>query len=298
MKIQVIPMRSPRPGGLSGIGALAIMLALGLASSAQAGNVAPNPSFEVDCSGKPCKWTVNVSGAGTITRDTSTAHTGNASLKETSDAFGSPGALSDCIPVAAGTNVTRSLWYSTTSNLVSAVIFNLKFFASSNCSDLMAVGPVNLFTTSPVADGKWHQLMDPSETDVFAGNSGAQATLFFLCTFGCPAGVVVNFDDVIMGSGPLAVEMQSFTGKRLREGVLVRWRTGTEADLLGFHVYRSRGDSWGRITRSLIVAKGSVSGASYRYLDRTARRGVSYRYRIKAVRSDGTATWFGPVRVT
>jgi len=130
------------------------------------------------------------------------------------------------------------------------------------------------------------------------GNSGAQATLFFLCTFGCPAGIVVNFDDVIMGSGPLAVEIQSFTGKRSREGVLVRWRTGTEANLVGFQVYRSRGHSWRRMTRPLIAAKGSVSGALYRYLDRTARHGVSYRYRIRAVHGDGTATWFGPVRVT
>ena len=295
MKVQVIPMRSRRPRwALSGIGALVMMLALGLAPSAQAGNIAPNPSFEVDCGGKPCNWTVNVS-AGTVTRDTSTAHSGNASLKETSDAFGTPGALSDCIPVAAGTDVTRSFWYSTTSDLVSAVIFNLKFFPSSDCSDLTAVGPANLVTQSPVADGNWHQLMDPSEIDVFSGNSGAQATLFFLCTFGCPAGVVVNFDDVIMGSGPLAVEIQSFTGERLRKGVLVRWRTGTEADLLGFHVYRSRGHSWRRISRSLIAAKGSVAGASYRFLDKTARRGVAYRYRIKAVDRDGVASWFGPI---
>ena len=75
-------------------------------------------------------------------------------------------------------------------------------------------------------------------------------------------------------------------------------RTTTEADLLGFYIYRSHGHSWRRITRSLIAAKGSISGASYRYLDRTARRGVSYRYRIKAVNRDGTARWFGPVRVT
>ena len=27
------------------------------------------------------------------------------------------------------------------------------------------------------------------------------------------------------------------------------------------------------------------------------RRGVSYRYRIKAVNREGTAAWFGPVRV-
>jgi len=40
-------------------------------------------------------------------------------------------------------------------------------------------------------------------------------------------------------------------------GVVVRWRTGTEADLLGFHVYRSRGHSWQRLTRSLIAAAPS-----------------------------------------
>jgi hypothetical protein len=97
---------------------------------------------------------------------------------------------------------------------------------------------------------------------------------------------------------PSAVNFASASATRTARGVLLRWRTGTEADLLGFHVYRSREHSWQRITRSLIAAKGFVSGASYRYLDRTARHGVSYRYRIRAVHSDGTATWFDPVHVT
>jgi hypothetical protein len=108
----------------------------------------------------------------------------------------------------------------------------------------------------------------------------------------------VNFDDVAFQTEPLVVTVVSLTARHVAKGVLVRWHTGTEADLLGFYVYRSRGDSWRRITRSLIAAKGSVSGASYRYLDRTAKRSVSYRYRIKAVHNDGTAKWFGPVRVT
>jgi plastocyanin len=107
--------------------------------------------------------------------------------------------------------------------------------------------------------------------------------------------------DTMNGSftvGTSAVTFASATARRTARDVLVRWRTGTEADLLGFNLYRSQGQSWKRITRSLIAAKGSVSGASYRYLDRTAKHGISYRYRIKAVHGDGTATWFGPVRVT
>jgi serine protease AprX len=103
-------------------------------------------------------------------------------------------------------------------------------------------------------------------------------------------------DNTVTYTTPTAVTFASANATRTARGVLLRWRTGTEVDLLGFQVYRSRGHSWRRITYSLIAAKGSVSGASYRYLDKTARRGVSYRYRIKAVRSDGTATWFGPVR--
>jgi hypothetical protein len=97
---------------------------------------------------------------------------------------------------------------------------------------------------------------------------------------------------------PTAVTFASAGATRMSKGVLVRWRTGTEADLLGFHVYRSRGHSWQRITHSLIAAKGSVSGGAYRFLDKSARRGVGYRYRIKAVNRDGTASWFGPVRAT
>ena len=115
-------------------------------------------------------------------------------------------------------------------------------------------------------------------------------------TYWCDAHVLTMNGSFTVGTS--AVTLASASASRTARGVLVRWRTGTETDLLGFHVYRSRGHSWQSITRSLIVAKGSVSGASYRYLDRTAKHGVSYRYRIKAVYHDGTATWFGPVRVT
>jgi hypothetical protein len=82
------------------------------------------------------------------------------------------------------------------------------------------------------------------------------------------------------------------------KGVLVRWRTGTEIDLLGFQVYRAHGHSWKRITRSLIAAKGSVSGPRTASSTRRRGRGVSYGYPIKAVNRDGTMAWFGPVRVT
>jgi hypothetical protein len=105
-------------------------------------------------------------------------------------------------------------------------------------------------------------------------------------------------DNTVTYETASAVTLASASASRTANGVLVRWHTGTEIDLLGFQVYRSRGHSWRRISRSLIAAKGSMSGASYRFLDRSATRGVPYRYRIKAINRDGTASWFGPVRMT
>jgi hypothetical protein len=131
--------------------------------------------------------------------------------------------------------------------------------------------------------GGGSDFVDPSATN-FTITDGFQSG----------AGAII----VTYANQPTAVTVASASATRTAKGMLLRWRTGTEADLLGFYVYRSRGHSWRRISHSLIAAKGTVSGASYRFLDRTARSGVPYRYRVKTVNKDGTATWFGPVRVT
>jgi len=108
-----------------------------------------------------------------------------------------------------------------------------------------------------------------------------------------PDGCIACTYTVTLGSATAA----TFASARLtptRRGLLLRWRTASEVDLLGFQVYRSRGHSWRRVSHSPIAAKGSVAGASYRFLDRTARPHADFRYRIKAFNQDGTASWFGP----
>jgi hypothetical protein len=198
------------------------------------------------------------------------------------------------------TTYNLEVWYRATNQVgsepVGGVVMYFFTYASTDCTGV-AGGPASTAVTySPDTTGTWTRLAGQTTTDANV------QSLQVLLAAGCntvPCSFVVNFDDVSAETEPpLAVTVASFAARPVAQGVLVRWRTGTEADLLGFQVYRSRGHSWERITRSLIAAKGSVSGASYRYLDRTARRGIPYRYRIKAVRSDGTATWFGPVRVT
>jgi len=63
-----------------------------------------------------------------------------------------------------------------------------------------------------------------------------------------------------------AVELMSFEAVGLDGAVEVRWRTGSELDNLGFHLYRgaSAGGPWTRLTSSLIPGLGSSPvGQSY-----------------------------------
>ncbi|MFN2467487.1 MAG: FG-GAP repeat domain-containing protein, partial [Gaiellaceae bacterium] len=92
---------------------------------------------------------------------------------------------------------------------------------------------------------------------------------------------------LLNGSGPTMVALRSFSARSSRQGVELRWRTGAEAMLLGFDVYRAGV----RLNRPLIAARGEAGGAGYRLLDRGARVGATYLYRLQAVRLDGTRAW-------
>jgi hypothetical protein len=103
--------------------------------------------------------------------------------------------------------------------------------------------------------------------------------------------------DVTCPTG-LAVTVSSFSARRTGRVVLVRWRTGTEANELGFNVYRQQGTRRVRVNRRLLPALGAVAGSSYSYRDRHAPRHRALRYWLQDVAVDGTRTWHGPVRVS
>jgi hypothetical protein len=261
----------------------------------------PNSGFETPCSAPPpnpdypCNW--GGTSGSRISWDTAFHLTGNASLALKS--IGTPGidAISNCVtPASQLTTYNLEVWYRTTAAIGSVSMY-FNTYQNNNCTPNPPFAPASSATTNtPNKTGIWTELKGQSTTDM--GTQSVKVVLSFSCPLTCPADLVVNFDYVVAQTEPLAVTVASFAARPVAHGVLLRWRTGTEADLLGFHVYRSQGHSWRRITHSLVAAKGSVSGASYRFLDRTARRGVSYRYRLQAVNRDGTASWFGPVRVT
>ena len=96
---------------------------------------------------------------------------------------------------------------------------------------------------------------------------------------------------------PLAVTVSSFSAHRAGRGVLVRWRTASEAETLGFNVFRQVHGKRVRLNRHLLPARGSISGGSYSYVDRRAPTRGALRYWLQVVDADGSRTWQGPIRL-
>jgi hypothetical protein len=231
-------------------------------------------------------------------------HSGSASLRVIATGTSTTvTALSDCFAVTAGTTYNLLAWYLASPPVtISFVGYGASYYSGAGCASFLSA-PMGAQTGSPMIDGAWHSISAQQTAPPTAQSARLQlnfACVLATCETSAGSGLLdaVQYDDLVFDSEPLAATVRSLTARRSHQGVLVRWRTGTEVDLLGFHVYRSQGHSWRRITHSLLSARGSISGASYRFLDKKTKRGASYRYRVKAVNRDGTASWFGPVRVT
>ena len=98
-----------------------------------------------------------------------------------------------------------------------------------------------------------------------------------------------------------AVRLMSFEAVGWDGAVELRWRTGSELDNLGFHLYRgaSAGGPWTRLTSSLIPGLGSSPvGESYAWLDSGLANGVTYYYRLEDVDTASVSTFHGPVSAT
>jgi hypothetical protein len=273
--------------------ALAAAAPLVLVPAAQAANLAPNPGFETDCSGVPCNWsTGGFLPAGMLTRSTTVFHTGTASAELASSGLSDPSLSfsSDCVTVAAGT-YNAQFWYLTGSmDNVGNVAFTATPYTGAGCTS--AGTNVDISATS-VNDGAWHSVTGTMTLPT--GTVGMRLSLSLGCNVTCISSNAW-FDDVIFQTEPLAAELASFTAVPTAAGVRLRWRTGTNADTLGFYVFRQHAGRRVRVDKRLIPAKGSLSGARYSFLDRRAPRG-RLTYRLQAVGSDGSRTWYGPARM-
>ncbi len=273
--------------------ALAAALVLGV-GSAQAANLVQNPGFETACGSAPCNWTAV--GSSTIARDTVNPHSGSASLAATASGTATDfGARSDCFSISPSTADTVDGWYRTTSTALSDVRLVLGQYSDASCSTIVTFGVV---ATAPVTTGAWTFLEGQVTTDASAHS--ARLAVGATCPSTCPGGTTANFDEVGAGTPPLAVTLYSFTGIRSPNGVILRWRTASEVNALGFNVYRLRNGRRVRLNRRLIpalgVTRGGVAGGAYSYVDRRAPRHAA-RYWLQEVDTSGHRTWHGPARV-
>lgn len=98
---------------------------------------------------------------------------------------------------------------------------------------------------------------------------------------------------------PTSVELVSFEAALRNAAIQLTWETASEADSLGFNVYRAESVDGPRVqlNDSLIAsqAPGSPVGASYQFVDETAEPGISYYYWLEALDVQGDSTFHGPV---
>ena len=263
-------------------------LVVGVTSAGAGPNLVANPDFETTCGSVPCNWTADP--PSTIASDTVNPQSGLASMAVTS--AGSVGAAhSDCFVVSPSTVYTIGGWYRTTSTAVTGVFIGLTQYSDASCSTEVGT---TFKGGAAVTTGAWTHL--GGQLTTLAGIGSARVVFEQDCADICTA--TVNYDDVGLFAGALAVTVVSFTAHRAGKGVLVRWRTGTEANELGFNVYRQQGARRVRVNRRLLPALGAVAGSSYSYRDRRAPQHRAVRYWLQDVAVNGTRTWHGPVRVT
>lgn len=101
---------------------------------------------------------------------------------------------------------------------------------------------------------------------------------------------------------PTAVDLLSFTGTRLADGILLEWQTADEIDNLGFNLYRATSESGTKVKLNVDLIPtnmmpGSLVGGSYSFEDLTATTNETYFYWLEDVDASGTTTMHGPVEV-
>ena len=130
------------------------------------------------------------------------------------------------------------------------------------------------------------------------GGIGTGTQLTATATLG---GETSEFGGNVTVAAATAVKLMSFTAVPGDGSVTLEWRTGSELDNLGFHVYRgsSANGPWQRLNASLIPGLGSSpEGKRYSLVDSGLRNGATYYYRLEDVDRSGKVTSHGPVTAT
>jgi len=145
-----------------------------------------------------------------------------------------------------------------------------------------------------------------------AGQGGVNGTNIY--DYSAKANGGVTNDGALHYSGPasnvflclkqgpvLAVTTSSFNARYTGRSVTVRWRTASEANVLGFNVYRVSHGQRVKLNKRLIPSANVLHGKSssaYSFRTRLAskRLAASSRYVLQEVHTNGSRTNYGPIR--
>ncbi|MFY9610165.1 MAG: C25 family cysteine peptidase [Blastocatellia bacterium] len=124
--------------------------------------------------------------------------------------------------------------------------------------------------------------------------------------------VKADFDDVpaFTGNGnlllgPTAVALDGFDAAGYDNGVYLKWRTGFEAENLGFNIYREVAGKRTLVTPDIIAGSALLTGAatrleagqSYGWWDKSPAHQQDARYWLEELDINGTRTMHGPFDV-
>ncbi|MCB0139152.1 MAG: DUF11 domain-containing protein, partial [Caldilineaceae bacterium] len=109
-----------------------------------------------------------------------------------------------------------------------------------------------------------------------------------------PVMVIEDADDHDCDSAqifnPTAVTLAERSATQQADGVMVRWSTVSESDIVGFHLWKSNGVHAEQLTTTMITAQkaGQSSGASYEWLHVGAQLNRGDAYLLELVKANGT----------
>ncbi len=210
--------------------------------------------------------TANVPGGGTVYRDASTVSQGSITSEP---ALGGTGnVVWNPGAVAAGATATLTYRVDVTPT---------------------SVGQRIPLTATPASgNGTRGQAVDET------GNT-TQARATYLLGPLCEIAVTSN--------APTAVDLIDFTATEQENGVLLEWKTGFEADNLGFRIHREEGGKRSPVNSQLIAGSSLTagyrsvlkSGEYYAWLDKVTAQGAMYW--LEDIDLNGTSKWHGPFAV-
>lgn len=158
-------------------------------------------------------------------------------------------------------------------------------------NQLVTVGPntIPLASDLPTTSLRFRFRLYESSSEPFAPDAATP-------TGGATGGEVEDFTTT-----PLAAELSLFEANAGTDGVQVRWETASEAETLGFNLWRgtSAGAPTEQLNGELIPAQApGGGGAFYEWLDANVASGTTYYYWLEIVDRMGNVQRHGPVSAT